>query len=1061
MNEEFPFYGKLIHDFVAESEHEMSCVVGEKVIVQFHEDGWYTCTNTNGKIGLVPKAFIVKDEDESTSITEDDTKSKSKKKKHKSKSESKKKDKSALKDKKSSKKLSIDSSKKENNNVPSIIKNESQNEPTVNFKNESINDQNNNQGTINNDQSSSNIQQNDSSQLYNIHLSNKTATNSSNNDTNIVQENSEHIEKPSKDVISQRRLTFHDNRPKTSLVKTPPPTFKGGKTPGKFPMPPKKSPNNDGMGKMPLRRETVNLTSSKELEQIALNKDIAPIKKFPVVPKRPDLPKIPPKPNIQPGNPNEKPVIPPKSLSSRSFKPVTNNESRRSTDSIDLSSQSNLYQSKSTDNIRTDTNSQQTSEEEIPQEGNEQKRIYIVNEILTTEKSYVSGLEEAINNYYKPLLEASKREGHENDVKSIFSSIEHILPLNKTLLKSLEERVNKWSPEQTIGDIFLRFAPFLKMYTTHSNNYDQALETLSKLSNFPWFNQIVEFRNKVESVLITPIQRIPRYNLLLTDLLKNTGVSHKDRNDIMKALELMKSVASHVNTSVGIHKNIARLTNAGLGKFLAPHRVFLRDKTISVITPENEKVKKRIIRSDKTEIKKKDYHFLLFNDTLVYISQPLDDNLMPRKEKKGFLSSKGKQSLKRVLWPLYLVWLKDIGLSTGFEVYGPTTTFTMYFSNAEERNSWWGALNEMILKEIRKENSNASDNSPISLIERKGSYSFNEHEEYEGLWRQGIIHGKGIMKCFGVTYEGEFEGGFKTGKGTIKYRTGQVFTGSWKEGKPQGSGTMVYPNSDVYEGEFKDGKRHGKGLFKFNNGSIYDGEWRFDLSHGQGHLKLKNGNEYRGGFAHGRFNGNGVLKYIDGSEYNGCFSNGFRHGKGVLKMKDETYDGEWKHDKRHGYGVHTSESLGVYEGEWKNDMREGKGLMKYKDGETYNGLWGWNRPNGQGVWEYKDGFMLKYDGEFVAGIRSGKGKAYFNDNSIYDGEWAEDLPSGIGKYISSNGTVYEGKWNLGCLESKIVIRKSVDSEDKVMIETLEDSNAYNIISFIPLFDFILPSKHII
>src|SRR5690606_15323447 len=141
----------------------------------------------------------------------------------------------------------------------------------------------------------------------------------------------------------------------------------------------------------------------------------------------------------------------------------------------------------------------------------------------------------------------------------------------------------------------------------------------------------------------------------------------------------------------------------------------------------------------------------------------------------------------------------------------------------------------------------------------------------------------------------------------------------------------------------------------------------------------------------------------------------------------------------------------------KNDMRDGKGLRKFKNGDSYNGLWGYNRQNGVGVWEYKDGFMVKYDGECVNGLSSGKGKAYFNDNSIYEGKWSDDLSSGMGRYISSNGTVYERKWNLGYIESKITIRKSIDSDDKISIESSEDSNAHNLISLIPIFDFILPS----
>jgi hypothetical protein len=77
----------------------------------------------------------------------------------------------------------------------------------------------------------------------------------------------------------------------------------------------------------------------------------------------------------------------------------------------------------------------------------------------------------------------------------------------------------------------------------------------------------------LESLLITPVQRIPRYNLLLQvrqlsppfvaacdalrvivhsvhhvqDLIKNTDATHPDYDDLCKALALMKDVSQHIN----------------------------------------------------------------------------------------------------------------------------------------------------------------------------------------------------------------------------------------------------------------------------------------------------------------------------------------------------------------------------------------------------------------------------------------------------------------------------------------------------------------------------------
>lgn len=66
----------------------------------------------------------------------------------------------------------------------------------------------------------------------------------------------------------------------------------------------------------------------------------------------------------------------------------------------------------------------------------------------------------------------------------------------------------------------------------------------------------------LESILIKPVQRIPRYNLLLEDLLKNTPADHADHPNIQKALGKMKEVADHINKSVQQQENLRRLMEA-------------------------------------------------------------------------------------------------------------------------------------------------------------------------------------------------------------------------------------------------------------------------------------------------------------------------------------------------------------------------------------------------------------------------------------------------------------------------------------------------------------------
>lgn len=49
------------------------------------------------------------------------------------------------------------------------------------------------------------------------------------------------------------------------------------------------------------------------------------------------------------------------------------------------------------------------------------------------------------------------------------------------------------------------------------------------------------------SFLILPVQRIPRYVLLLSDLLKNTVPQHPDYENIKAALQQIKELADYIN----------------------------------------------------------------------------------------------------------------------------------------------------------------------------------------------------------------------------------------------------------------------------------------------------------------------------------------------------------------------------------------------------------------------------------------------------------------------------------------------------------------------------------
>ena len=51
------------------------------------------------------------------------------------------------------------------------------------------------------------------------------------------------------------------------------------------------------------------------------------------------------------------------------------------------------------------------------------------------------------------------------------------------------------------------------------------------------------------------------------------------------------------------------------------------------------------------------------------------------------------------------------------------------------------------------------------------------------------------------------------------------------------------------------------------------------------------------------------------------------------------YDGEWKNDSQHGYGIYTLPNGEKYDGEWKDGNFNGYGIYTFLDGTSKEGEW--------------------------------------------------------------------------------------------------------------------------
>jgi hypothetical protein len=192
-----------------------------------------------------------------------------------------------------------------------------------------------------------------------------------------------------------------------------------------------------------------------------------------------------------------------------------------------------------------------------------------------------------IDRYMKPLQQSLNSKDRtitytEADIKTLFSNLEVVIPLNVELLKELTTIVGNWSEQQKIGATFLRMAPFLKMYYEYSIAYNTALDTYNRLVRDQNFAQrLLNYRTEsginlsLEHLLIMPVQRMPRYVMLLTELSRATPFTHPDKDDIEKAIAKLQEVTQHVNDFIKKAESSKKM--GGLEVFIQPHRSLIWD----------------------------------------------------------------------------------------------------------------------------------------------------------------------------------------------------------------------------------------------------------------------------------------------------------------------------------------------------------------------------------------------------------------------------------------------------------------------------------------------------
>ncbi|XP_047588480.1 FYVE, RhoGEF and PH domain-containing protein 2 isoform X3 [Lutra lutra] len=250
----------------------------------------------------------------------------------------------------------------------------------------------------------------------------------------------------------------------------------------------------------------------------------------------------------------------------------------------------------------------------------EEKRI--VQELLETEKAYVARLHLLDQVFFQELLREARasKAFPEDVVRLIFSNISSIYQFHaQFFLPELQRRLDDWTATPRIGDVIQKLAPFLKMYSEYVKNFQRAAELLASWTDksAPFQEVITRIQSSEASGSLTlqhhmlePVQRIPRYELLLKEYVQKLPAQAPDRADAQKALDMIFLAAQHSNAAITEMERLQDLWDVY-------QRLGLEDDIVdpsNTLLREGPVLKISFRRSDPMER----YLFLQFNNMLLY-----------------------------------------------------------------------------------------------------------------------------------------------------------------------------------------------------------------------------------------------------------------------------------------------------------------------------------------------------------------------------------------------------------------------------------------------------------
>ncbi|KRZ17746.1 Triple functional domain protein [Trichinella zimbabwensis] len=167
-----------------------------------------------------------------------------------------------------------------------------------------------------------------------------------------------------------------------------------------------------------------------------------------------------------------------------------------------------------------------------------EKRRYVLQELVETERDYVKDLGSIVEGYITTIESMELPEDMKGKERIVFANIQQIYEFHKNIFsKEIEKCLEDY---EAAGRAFVKYERRLHMYVVYCQNKPKSEFLVSEYESF--FNDIKQklgHRLTLTDLLIKPVQRIMKYQLLLKDIVKYTARANEDTTVLNKALQVM------------------------------------------------------------------------------------------------------------------------------------------------------------------------------------------------------------------------------------------------------------------------------------------------------------------------------------------------------------------------------------------------------------------------------------------------------------------------------------------------------------------------------------------